>query len=122
MATRKKTSTFAINEKRVIECDLTYAISRIDGRWKPQLLTMLVAGKLRFSELKKEFSFITERMLALQLRALEQDGLVKRTVYTEVPVRVEYEITDVALDLQPIFEQLSGWGRKHRKVVVPNGL
>ena len=114
MAARKKESTYAHNEKTIVGCDLTYVISKIGGRWKLQLLSKLEDGKFRFSELKKEFSFITERMLALQLRALEQDGLVKRTVFAEVPLRVEYELTDIALDLVPIFKQLSDWGSKHR--------
>ena len=114
MAARKKDSTYTLNEKTIVECDLTYVISKIGGRWKLQLLSKLEDGKFRFSELKKEFSFITERMLALQLRALEQDGLVKRTVFAEVPLRVEYELTDIALDLVPIFKQLSDWGSKHR--------
>ncbi|WP_349257896.1 helix-turn-helix domain-containing protein [Ohtaekwangia sp.] len=60
--------------------------------------------------------FITERMLTLQLRAMEQDGLVKRTVYAEVPPRVEYELTEMALELSPILKQLSDWGSKHRKL------
>ena len=114
MAARKMDSTYTLNEKTIVECDLTYVISKIGGRWKLQLLSKLEGGKFRFGELKKEFSFITERMLALQLRALEQDGLVKRTVFAEVPLRVEYELTDIALDLVPIFKQLSDWGSKHR--------
>jgi DNA-binding HxlR family transcriptional regulator len=117
MATRKKNSTYSLNEKTIIECDLTYGVSKIEGRWKLQILSKLEDKKFRFSELKKEFSFITERMLTLQLRALERDGLVKRTVYAEVPPRVEYELTDRALELSPILKQLSEWGGKHRSVV-----
>ncbi|HEY5745123.1 MAG TPA: helix-turn-helix domain-containing protein [Chryseolinea sp.] len=116
MAVRKKNSTYSRNEKCIIECDLTYVVSKIGGRWKLQILSMLEEKKLRFSELKKEFSFTTERMLTLQLRALEQDGLVKRTVYAEVPPRVEYELTEMALELGPIFKQLSDWGGKHRSL------
>jgi DNA-binding HxlR family transcriptional regulator len=114
MTGRKKNSTYSRNEKCIIECDLTYAINKIGGRWKLQILSELENGKRRFSELKKEFSFATERMLALQLRALEQDGLVKRTTYAEVPPRVEYELTEMATELQPLLKQLSNWGNKHR--------
>ena len=116
MATRKQDSTYTRNENCIVECDLTYVIQKIEGRWKLQLLSKLEERKFRFSELKKEFSFITERMLTLQLRALEQDGLVKRTVYAEVPPRVEYELTAMALELAPIFKQLSDWGNKHRNL------
>jgi DNA-binding HxlR family transcriptional regulator len=114
MATRKENSTYARNEKCIIECDLTYAVNKIGGRWKLQILSKLEERKFRFSELKKEFSFITERMLTLQLRALEQDGLITRTVYAEVPPRVEYELTEMAISLRPILKQLSDWGNKQR--------
>ncbi len=112
MADRKKNSTYTRNEKWIIDCDLTYAVYKIGGRWKILILDKLANNKLRFSELKNEFSFITERMLTLQLRALEKDGLVKRTVYAEVPPKVEYELTEMALELGPIFKQLSRWGGK----------
>jgi DNA-binding HxlR family transcriptional regulator len=79
-------------------------------------LDKLESGKLRFSELKKEFPYITERMLTLQLRALEEDGLVKRPVYAEVPPRVEYELTAMTLELVPIFKQLSAWGNRQRRL------
>jgi DNA-binding HxlR family transcriptional regulator len=117
MATRKKNSTYTRNEKCIIDCDLTYAVYKIGGRWKLLILNKLEKNKLRFSELKKEFSYITERMLTMQLRALEQDGLVKRTVYAEVPPRVEYELTEMALELGPILKQLSEWGSKQRDLI-----
>lgn len=116
MAPRKKNSTYTQNEQFIIECDLTYAVNKIGGRWKILILSKLEGKKLRFSELKREFTFITERMLTLQLRALEEDGLVKRTVHAEVPPRVEYELTGMAMEFGPIFKQLSEWGGKHRKL------
>ncbi len=115
MAARKKNSTYTRNETFITECDLTYAVNKIGGRWKILILNKLENEKSRFSDLKKEFPLITERMLTLQLRALEQDGLVKRTVYAEVPPRVEYELTELALAFGPIFKQLSEWGAKHRR-------
>jgi DNA-binding HxlR family transcriptional regulator len=111
---RKKNSTYSRNEKTIIECDLTYAIHKIGGRWKLQIMSILEENKLRFSELKKEFPLITERMLTLQLKALEKDGLIKRTVYAEVPPRVEYELTSMAVELEPILKQLSEWGGRNR--------
>ena len=114
MATRKKDSTYTHNEQFMIECDLTYAVNKIGGRWKILILSKLEDRKCRFGELKKELPLITERMLTLQLRALEQDGLVNRTVYAEVPPRVEYALTEMAAAFGPIFKQLSEWGKKHR--------
>lgn len=120
MATRKINSTYSRNEKSIIECDLTYAVNKIGGRWKILILSKLESKKHRFSELRKEFPLITERMLTLQLRALEEDGLVKRTVYAEVPPRVEYELTEMALAFGTIFKQLSEWGNKHRRLIMTN--
>lgn len=116
MAARKKSSTYTRNETCIIECDLTYAVNKIGGRWKLQILSLLQNKRRRFSELRKEFSYMSERMLTLQLRALEQDGLIKRTVFAEVPPRVEYELTEMAIALGPILTQLSAWGRKHRRL------
>jgi DNA-binding HxlR family transcriptional regulator len=114
MAERKKNSTYTRNEEHIIECDLTYAVNKINGRWKILILSKLESGKMRFGALKKEFPYMTERMLTLQLRAMEQDGLVKRMVYAEIPPRVEYELTEMALAFGPIFKQLSEWGGKYR--------
>jgi len=115
MGKRKENSTNMLNENYIVEnCNLTYAVCKIGGRWKLLILCRLENGKLRFSELRKEIVGITERMLTLQLRELEKEGLVKRTVYAEVPPRVDYELTDIALDLVPIWNELSQWGAKHK--------
>ena len=112
--TRKKSSTYTRNETCLTECDLTYAINKIGGRWKLQILSLLEEKKRRYTDLKAAFSHMSERMLTLQLKAMEQDGLIKRTVYAEVPVKVEYELTDMAIALWPILNQLSAWGGRHR--------
>ncbi|PWV50390.1 helix-turn-helix domain-containing protein [Chitinophaga sp. S165] len=117
MTTRKENSTYTRNEQCIVNCDLTYAVQKIEGRWKLLLLYKLSKNKLRFNELKKEFSYMSERMLSLQLKTMEKDGLIKRTVYAEIPPRVEYEITEVAKELLPILDQLSSWGSKQRKAV-----
>ncbi|WP_207536278.1 winged helix-turn-helix transcriptional regulator [Desertivirga arenae] len=116
MGKRKENSTNLHNEKAIVgRCDLTYAVCMIGGRWKLLILCKLENGKLRFSELRDKINGITERMLTLQLRELEKEGLVKRTVYAEVPPRVDYELTKIATELLPIWGQLSNWGAKHRK-------
>ncbi|MNJ91505.1 putative HTH-type transcriptional regulator YybR [compost metagenome] len=122
MAIRKENSTNMQNEKCITEgCDLTYAVCKIGGRWKLLILCKLEDGKLRFGEIKKLIPGVTERMLTLQLRELEKDGLVKRTVYAEVPPRVDYELTDVAKELIPIWLQLSIWGKNH-KILMKQGV
>ena len=116
MAVRKENSTYTSNEKWIIECDLTYAVNKIGGRWKILILDKLESKKRRFTELKKELPFITERMLTLQLRALEEDGLVKRKVYAEVPPRVEYELTPIGYELKAVIQPLEKWGEKHKNL------
>jgi len=118
MGKRKESSTNMLNESFIVaSCDLTYAVCKVGGRWKLLILCRLEYGALRFSELRDQIKVITERMLTLQLRELERDGLVKRTVYAEVPPRVTYELTEVAKELIPIWAQLSQWGKKHRKLL-----
>ncbi|MPS64418.1 MAG: transcriptional regulator [Chryseobacterium sp.] len=118
MAKRKENSTNSINELYITqECDLTYAVCKIGGRWKLLILCKLEDGKLRFSEIRKRINGITERMLTLQLREMEKEGLVKRTVYAEVPPRVDYELTEIAKELIPIWKQLDKWGKKHRELI-----
>ncbi|MCJ7936157.1 MAG: winged helix-turn-helix transcriptional regulator [Chryseobacterium sp.] len=113
----KENSTNNINRQYIHECDLTYAVCKIGGRWKLLILDKLKDGKLRFSELRKAILGITERMLTLQLRELEKEGLIKRTVHAEVPPRVDYELTDIARELIPIWNELSKWGGKHRELI-----
>jgi DNA-binding HxlR family transcriptional regulator len=115
MAGRKQNSTYTRNEQCIIACDLTFAVNMLDGRWKLLILDKLVNKKLRFSELKNEFSYITERILTMQLRSMEKDGLIKRTVHPEFPPRVEYELTEAAIELGPILQQLSAWGNKQKQ-------
>ncbi|MDR0229402.1 MAG: helix-turn-helix transcriptional regulator [Flavobacteriaceae bacterium] len=118
MGKRKENSTNMLNENYITEnCDLTYAVCKIGGRWKLLIMCKLEGGKLRFSELRNQINGITERMLTLHLRELEKDGLVKRTVYAEVPPRVDYELTEIAIELVPIWNQLSKWGGKHRAII-----
>jgi DNA-binding HxlR family transcriptional regulator len=93
-------------------CALDITMSFIGGKWKTVVLWYLRKEKKRFSELKKLIPDITEKMLSLQLKALEEDGLVKRTLYPEVPPRVEYELTDFGKTLLPALEAIALWGRE----------
>jgi DNA-binding HxlR family transcriptional regulator len=83
----------------------------IDGRWKGVVLFhLLEAGCLRFNELHRRVPGITARLLTKQLRELEEAGLVNRTIYAEVPPRVEYRVSEEGESLRPIVEMLSKWG------------
>ena len=95
------------------QCPLQRAMDMIGGKWKLAILCSLgVDGKVRYNELKRKISGISNTMLAKSLRELEAHGLVHRTEYMEVPIRVEYEITEKAKALGPILVQLAQWGAK----------
>ena len=116
MSKIKESSTNNSNRMLLTTCDMTYAVQIIGGRWKLLIMAGLDKRPLRYGELKKNINQITERMLTLQLREMEKDGIVKRTVFAEVPPRVEYELTVIGKELVPICLELSQWGTKHREL------
>lgn len=95
----------------LFHCALDLTMHYIGGKWKTIVLWYLRNDKKRFSELKKQIPDITEKMLSLQLKSLEEDGIVKRSVYAEVPPRVEYELTEFGRTLIPVIEAIAKWGR-----------
>lgn len=92
-------------------CAVELAVEIIGGKWKLVILDKLTAGPTRFSELRRAMPRITHRVLARALRELEADGVLDRTVYAEVPPRVEYSLTVVGKSLEPLVRQLSDWGQ-----------
>ncbi len=104
-------------EKLVVFCGMIYATDILGGRWKLLILYKLEGRRLRFGELKQHLPNITDRMLTLHLQELEKNGLVVRTVYAEVPPRVEYHLSESARLLAPIWKQLESWGIAHRAVM-----
>jgi DNA-binding HxlR family transcriptional regulator len=91
-------------------CDVEATLSVIGGRWKPILVCHLLGGRKRFGELRRLTPNATERMITLQLRELEADGVVARHVYAEVPPRVEYEVTEFGRSLDKILVLMQEWG------------
>lgn len=85
----------------------------IGGKWKLLILWHLTNSSMRFSQLMREMSGITQKMLTQQLRELEGDGLISRKVYPEVPPRVEYAMTPYGLSLKPVLTKMCEWGEKH---------
>lgn len=97
-------------------CSIEIAMEVLGGRWKLAILKQLLGGTQRFGELRRALPRITQRMLTRQLRELEADGLVTRTVYREVPPKVEYSLTEVGRSLDDIAGLLDAWGRWYRGV------
>lgn len=95
-------------------CAVEVTLDFIDGKWKGVILFHLQGGLRRFGELRRLMPGITQRMLTKQLRALEDDGLVTRTVYAEVPPRVEYALSEMGERLRPVIDALRTWGIEHK--------
>ncbi|MDV2995799.1 MAG: putative HTH-type transcriptional regulator YybR [Chroococcidiopsis sp. SAG 2025] len=94
-------------------CSVEATLDVIGGRWKGVILFHLMQGTKRFNELQRLVQGCTQRMLTLQLRELEKDGVVKRTVYAEVPPKVEYSLTEFGRSLEPILLMMRDWGDRH---------
>ena len=96
-------------------CSVEATMSVIGGIWKPVILFHLLDGKLRFNALCRLTPNATHRMITLQLRELEADGVIERIVYPEVPPRVEYELTDFGRTLEPVLVALRDWGSRFQE-------
>lgn len=101
---------FETGECQSRPCPIETTLNIISGKWKGIILYRLLDGKKRFNQLQKLMTNVTHRTLTLQLRELEKDGIVKRTVYAEVPPRVEYELTELGFSMLPIIKSIYDWG------------
>lgn len=92
-------------------CCASLTMGLIGGKWKTVILFHLRNGKLRYNELRKEMPTVTERTLSLQLKTLEEDGIIIRKVYTsKPPLKVEYSLTEFGLTLVPLIQSIAEWG------------
>src|ERR1700751_5965062 len=91
-------------------CPVEATLDLIDGKWKAVIVYHLLGDTIRFNELRRRLSRITQRMLTRQLRELEVDGLIHREIYAEVPPRVEYSLTTLGRSLEPVVRTLWTWG------------
>lgn len=98
---------------KTYHCTVEATLDVIGGKWKPLILWHLGDDVLRFSELQKGLPGVNAKMLTKQLRELEEDGVLQRTVYPEVPPRVEYRITEFGKTLIPILRALCTWGAEY---------
>jgi DNA-binding HxlR family transcriptional regulator len=96
--------------KRTGKCPAEITLEVIGGRWKVLILYQLFQGVKRFSQLQRELDGITQKMLTQQLREMERDGIVQRTVYPQVPPKVEYRLTPRGETLRPVVNAMCKWG------------
>jgi DNA-binding HxlR family transcriptional regulator len=107
------------NEKKIVfdenSCPVTATMKVLGGKWKPILINAIyLTAPARFGELKRSVKGITQSMLTQQLRELEDDGIISRKIYAEIPPRVEYTLTEFGLTLSPIMLAMADWGKQYR--------
>ncbi|HIU68818.1 MAG TPA: helix-turn-helix transcriptional regulator [Candidatus Scubalenecus merdavium] len=95
-------------------CPVETTLTLIGDKWKVLILRDLMPGKKRFGELKKSIGTVSQKVLTAQLRDMEANGLLTRTVYAEVPPRVEYSLTELGQSLKPILEAMQNWGEAYK--------
>ncbi|CVI70686.1 putative HTH-type transcriptional regulator YybR [Clostridiales bacterium CHKCI001] len=103
-----------IEKKELPACPVETTLMLIGDKWKVLILRDLLPGKKRFGELKKSIGSVSQKVLTAQLRDMESNGLVTRTVYPEVPPRVEYDLTDLGKSLKPILDAMWDWGEEYK--------
>lgn len=103
--------TAVISEVK-FHCEMDVAMHYVGGKWKTVVLWYLIEDKKRFNEIKKHIPNITEKMLSIQLKSLEEDGIIKKEVFNaKPPLKVEYSLTDFGKTLIPLLKYLVEWGR-----------
>ena len=100
--------------KELPACPVETTWTLISDKWKVLILRDLMPGTKRFGELKKSIGHVTQKVLTAQLRQMEESGLVIRTVYAEVPPRVEYTLTELGYSLKPVLDALWDWGEAYK--------
>lgn len=97
-------------------CPVSFTMNKIGGKWKPSIIHMIRTDRNRYSLMLKDMHDISKQTLTNQLRELEIDGIIERTIFAEIPPRVEYSITPYGETLLPIIDSMSRWARQHMPV------
>mgnify|MGYP005752678787 FL=1 len=100
--------------KELPTCPVETTLTLIGNKWKVLIIRDLLQGTKRFGELKKSIGSVSQKVLTSQLRAMEEDGLIHREVYAEVPPRVEYSLTELGWSLKPILDAMVNWGNNYK--------
>ena len=109
-----------VNNKKIFvfdenSCPVTATMKVLGGKWKPILINAIYfTAPARFGELKRSVIGITQSMLTQQLRELEDDGIISRKIYGEIPPKVEYTLTEFGLTLSPVIQTMANWGKEYK--------
>jgi len=106
-----------IDKKSLPPCPVETMLALMGDKWKVLIVRDLLEGTKRFGELKKSVGTITQKVLTQNLRAMEENGLLTRKVYAEVPPRVEYTLTEVGKSLKPVLDTMYAWGERYQESV-----
>ncbi|MSS62501.1 winged helix-turn-helix transcriptional regulator [Velocimicrobium porci] len=104
-------------KKEMPSCPVEVTLMLISNRWNVLIIRDLLEGTKRFGELKKSINGISPKVLTANLRAMEENGLLTRKVYPEVPPKVEYTLTDIGYSLKPILDDMVVWGTEYKRKI-----
>ena len=104
-----------LTKEEMPACPVATTVALIGSKWKLLILRNLMARPWRFNELKKDLNGVSQKVLTDSLRSLEEDGIVTRTIYPEVPPRVEYSLTPLGRSLKPIMDAMRVWGEQYKQ-------
>ena len=111
----KRGGSAVMAKEELPECPVATAVSLIGGKWKLLIIRNLRERPWRFNELRRDLEGISQKVLTDSLRAMEEDGIITRTVYPEVPPRVEYALTPLGESMKPILDAMAQWGMEYKK-------
>lgn len=103
-----------LTKEEMPACPVATTVALIGSKWKLLIIRNLLARPWRFNELKKDLEGISQKVLTDNLRSMEADGIITRTVYPEVPPRVEYALTELGKSLKPILDSMRAWGEAYK--------
>lgn len=103
-----------VEGKKLPDCPVETTLTLISDKWKVLILRDLLTGTKRFGELKRSVGNVSQKVLTAQLRQMEESGLLIRTVYPEVPPRVEYTLTELGYSLKPVLDAMWDWGESYK--------
>ena len=105
-----------LTKEELPECPVATTVALIGSKWKLLIIRNLLQRPWRFNELRKDLDGISQKVLTDSLRSMEEDGLITRTVYPEVPPRVEYALSDLGKSLKPILDSMGAWGNSYKNM------
>ncbi|MCI6712146.1 MAG: helix-turn-helix domain-containing protein [Anaerovoracaceae bacterium] len=104
-----------LTKEEMPECPVATTVALIGSKWKLLILRNLLARPWRFNELKRDLAGISQKMLTDSLRSMEADGIITRTVYPEVPPRVEYALSELGESMRPVIRSMEEWGKAYKQ-------